>query len=81
MIRLFLGRGSDQVRVLQDADFIREVEAHAGQGFTNAPPGPVMVEVLDRVGRLRWTAFYETFSRLSDLAAQLEQEASPLAGH
>ena len=74
MLRLTWQSSSLPPRVLEQDEFIHELEQMAAQAFAREPPGPVLVEGLDERSRVTWRAYYKSAAELSTLLRQLLAE-------
>jgi hypothetical protein len=68
MLRIIEGAAATATRLVEEEVFVREV---IGSGPSEIPPGGLVIEALDELGRVRWTAYYSSYERLVELAREL----------
>jgi hypothetical protein len=68
MLRIIEGKVSAAPRLIEDEAFFQELVALSPNEM---PSGGLVIEALDDLGRVRWTAYYSSYERLMELAREL----------
>ena len=68
MLRIIEGTENNATRLVEEDVFFREV---VERGPSELPPGGLVIEALEELGRIRWTAYYSSYERLMELAREL----------
>jgi hypothetical protein len=79
MLRVFFGQVEVPPWVLSEDELLSRVESLAEEGCAGTPAGPVSVEAVDELGRLKWRAHYSSAADLAILARQIREGRNAIA--
>ncbi len=71
MLRVLFNRDDHATWVLTEDEFLSRIDQLAATDFADAPTGPVAVEGVDELDRVKWRGLYPNAASLITLAREI----------